>query len=221
MKNARKGFTLVELTIVMVIIGLLIAGILKGQELINSGKVKALAADFRNIPTAYYAYQDKFHAIPGDDAAVVAHLGAAATLATTPASKIGNGILDGAFDSVTATDDSILFWQHVRLAGLLPGSTTVGVAAGDPYLPVNAFGGRVGIASTSPISDANFTGNFYLCSAGIPGKLAKQLDITLDDGATNAGSVRLTAAGTGAVPAASVATADVVDGTLYTVCMSY
>src|ERR1700674_4745393 len=75
MRKQQSGFTLVEIAIVLVIIGLLLGGILKGQELINSAKVKNLANDFRVIPTYIYAYQDKFKALPGDDVAVVAHLG--------------------------------------------------------------------------------------------------------------------------------------------------
>ena len=70
MKNQQKGFTLVEIAIVLVIIGLLMGGVLKGQELINSAKVKNFANDFRSISSFVYAYQDRFRALPGDDAAV-------------------------------------------------------------------------------------------------------------------------------------------------------
>ena len=67
-KSQQSGFTLVEIAIVLVIIGLLLGGILKGQELINSAKVKNFANDFKNAPLAIYGYQDRFRAIPGDDA---------------------------------------------------------------------------------------------------------------------------------------------------------
>src|ERR1700682_6657754 len=79
MKSQQSGFTLVEIAIVLVIIGLLLGGILKGQELINSAKVKNLDNDLRVIPTYIYAYQDKFKALPGDDAQVVPHVGATGT----------------------------------------------------------------------------------------------------------------------------------------------
>ena len=87
MKSQQSGFTLVEIAIVLVIIGLLLGGILKGQELINSAKAKSFAQDFRTIQTALYGYQDRFKAIPGDHASVAtALLGPPpATLATTPA----------------------------------------------------------------------------------------------------------------------------------------
>jgi prepilin-type N-terminal cleavage/methylation domain-containing protein len=53
MNNKQSGFTLIEIAIVLVIIGLLLGGVLKGQELINSAKVKNFATDFRNIPLVY------------------------------------------------------------------------------------------------------------------------------------------------------------------------
>jgi prepilin-type N-terminal cleavage/methylation domain-containing protein len=66
MKSRQAGFTLVEIAIVLVIIGLLLGGVLKGQELINSAKVKNFATDFRNVPLFIYGYQDKYKALPGD-----------------------------------------------------------------------------------------------------------------------------------------------------------
>ena len=74
MKNQQGGFTLVEIAIVLVIIGLLLGGVLKGQELINSAKVKNFANDFRNIPLFIYGYQDKYKALPGDDSAAATHV---------------------------------------------------------------------------------------------------------------------------------------------------
>ena len=61
----NRGFTLIEIAIVLVIIGLLLGGVLKGQELINNAKVKSYATDFRNTPIQLYGYQDKFRARSG------------------------------------------------------------------------------------------------------------------------------------------------------------
>ncbi|MEE8207528.1 MAG: prepilin-type N-terminal cleavage/methylation domain-containing protein, partial [Nitrosomonadaceae bacterium] len=116
LKNRQSGFTLIEIAIVLVIIGLLLGGVLKGQEMINSAKVKNIANDFRQIPVYIYGYQDRFRAIPGDDARVVTNI--SGTLATTPAGVQGNSVINGLWNSATNTDESFLFWQHVRLAGL-------------------------------------------------------------------------------------------------------
>lgn len=208
----QSGFTLIEIAIVLVIIGLLLGGILKGQELINSARVKNLATDFRNIPVFIYGYQDKFKALPGDDSAASTHA-ADATNASTPgaAADRGNGVIDGAWNSITSTDESYLFWQHVRLAGLAPGSTVTGAA---DYPPQNAAGGRIGIQSAKPFTTMN-SGTWFICSAGITGKFAKQLDSQLDDGDTDAGAMQ---AGAIASPAGA-ATAALDDAVQYTVCM--
>src|SRR5260221_8887750 len=69
MNSVRKsqGFTLVEIAIVLVIIGLLLGGILKGQEMITQAKIKNVIADFSGISAAYHGYVDRYKKIPGDD----------------------------------------------------------------------------------------------------------------------------------------------------------
>ncbi len=204
----QSGFTLIEIAIVLVIIGLLLGGILKGQELINSARVKNLATDFRNVPLFIYGYQDKFRALPGDDSAAETRFtgGVAATVGT-----LGNGVIEGAWnDGVNSGTESYLFWQHVRLAGLAPGSTDI---AANDYAPVNALGGRIGIQSAAPFTGIN--GTYFICSTGILGKYAKQLDIQLDDGNTSTGSMMAGATANGS----TAGTTPLVDSTAYTVCM--
>ncbi len=216
MKSQQSGFTLVEIAIVLVIIGLLLGGILKGQELINSAKVKNLANDFRVIPTYIYAYQDKFKALPGDDAAVTTHV-TGATLATTPGT-VGNGVIEGNWNSATQTDESFLFWQHVRLANLAAGPTAV---SDTTYAPTNAVGGRLGITSaTTGQTVGGITGTYLVCSGGVLGKFAKQLDIQMDDGNTATGSMRTVADNT-ATGGTALATTAVDDATNYEVCMGF
>lgn len=213
MNHKQHGFTLVEIAIVLVIIGLLLGGVFKGQELINSAKVKNLAGDFRSIPLLIYGYQDKFKQLPGDDNQVVAHLGATGTAATTPADhKLGNGLIEGDWNSTTMTDESILFWQHVRLAGLNTGSTDF-TNETNAHLPTNAEGGRVGIQMTSPITGLN--GSYFVCSTGLNNKLAQQLDTTIDDGVADQGSVRALN-----VTDKTVAT-KFEDGKTYTLCLGF
>ena len=219
--NKQSGFTLVEIAIVLVIIGLLLGGVLKGQELINSAKVKNFATDFRNTPLLVYGYQDKFKALPGDDSSATAHV-AGATLATTPAASQGNGAINGVWDSTTATDESVLFWQHVRLANLAAGVTDPAAAG---YFPTNADGGRIGIEAGSGANPfiTGLTGSYVICSKGIQGKFAKQLDITSDDGNTAAGAMRAVLATVVGTTRGTTATAttSIDDTTNYTVCMAF
>lgn len=220
MKSQQSGFTLVEIAIVLVIIGLLLGGVLKGQELINSAKVKNLANDFRVVPTYIYAFQDKFKALPGDDAQIVNHV-SGATLATTPAGTQGNGVINGDWNSTTNTDESRLFWQHVRLANLAAGPTVVTDAT---YTPKNAVGGTLGInsATTAQLQISGMSGTYQVCSAGILGKFARQLDVQMDDGNTATGSMRLVADGAAMGTAATAMTGTYPDdATNYTVCMTF
>lgn len=205
-----KGFTLIELAMVLVIIGLLLRGVLSGQELINSAKVKNLVNAYKNIPVYVYAYQDRFRVIPGDDHSANTHVGGA------NASGTQNGVIEGAWNSTSQTDESYLFWQHVRLAGLTVGSTKLGDAA---YIERNSEGGQVGVtsvASLTAVTDGTLTGAYAVCSDGIIGRFATQLDATLDDGVGNSGAMRILVNGE---PSVGVASPE--SGKAYLVCMSF
>ncbi|HEX4332179.1 MAG TPA: prepilin-type N-terminal cleavage/methylation domain-containing protein [Usitatibacter sp.] len=219
MRRQQSGFTLVEIAIVLVIIGLLLGGILKGQELINSAKVKNLANDFRVIPTYIYAYQDKFRSLPGDDTQATTHINCG-TGSSACANGNGNGVIDGNWDA--STGESFQFWQQVRYANLAAGPT----ATDDPtYLPQNAVGGKLGITSaTTTQTVAGITGTYVVCSSGVLGKFAKQLDIQMDDGNTATGSMRTVGDGSGTLvdnAGAAVPTASIDDSKTYQVCMGF
>jgi prepilin-type N-terminal cleavage/methylation domain-containing protein len=232
MKRKQSGFTLIEIAIVLVIIGLLLGGVLKGQELINSAKVKNLANDFRNVPVYIYGYQDKFKALPGDDRQADVHLGTSAScagsgtcpVAAPPAfSTVGDGLIEGMWNSTTVTDESYLFWQHVRLAGFAAGSVITGAP---DYIPKNAVGGSIGVtnslAANSPIINPNggLKGTYVVCSDNIPGRFALQLDATLDDGNPATGSMMVAAVGTTS-GATAVTTATIIPDQTYLVCMGF
>lgn len=232
MNKQQSGFTLVEIAIVLVIIGLLLGGVLKGQELINSAKVKNFATDFRNVPLFIYGYQDKYRALPGDDANAQAHLGATATQIST-ANGSGSGALNGNWwdgAALLGSSETVAFWQHVRLANLAAGPTVI---AADADLPKNAEGGWIGIESGTTVAANQYisgmSGSYIVCSRGILGKFAKQLDVSMDDGNPFTGSVRaipgqpITRANAAScnvvgTPAACVTAVD--DAAPYTVCMS-
>lgn len=207
----QSGFTLIELAIVLVIIGLLLGGVLKGQELINSAKVKNMANDFKNIPIYIYGYQDKYKALPGDDASADAHVSA---------SKKGNGDgkFSGKWNSEDSTVESAIFWEHVRKAGLAPGSQDI---TSSGFYPTNSDGGRIGVTTDLPITD--LPGVYFVCSGGILGKYAKQLDQTMDNGTPNGGSLRATEdtfTSASQAAAANAATA-YSDSKSYTLCMGF
>lgn len=221
-RTKNRGFTLIEIAIVLVIIGLLLGGVLKGQELINNARVKSFANDFRNIPVYVYAYQDRFRAIPGDDQQANTHVNG--VNATTPAGSLNNGQINGAWNSATNTDESCLFWSHIRLANLAPG-TTVAACGAAGYYPVNASGGQIGVQSSNGFNlitlPTAMTGTYIICSANISGQFVLQLDTLLDDGNPATGSMRAIAAPPlTAGTASTTAEVNAAPGSLYTVCLS-
>ena len=216
MRRSQAGVTLIELSIILVIVGLLLGSMLVAHELVNGARVKNLAGDFIAIPTYVYAYQDTYRALPGDDRAAPSRLPGASVAA--PA-LLGNGRIDAAWNSTGATDESRVFWQHLRLAGLAAGPT----ALDDPaFTPRNSLGGAIGFsgATLAQLQIAGMRGDFQLCSAGLPARFVRQVDETLDDGEPATGMVRATLDGA-ALLAPSVPNALLDEQRTYTVCMTY
>src|SRR5882672_9802397 len=105
MKRMQQGFTLVEIAIVLVIIGLLLGGILKGQELITNARVRNVADQQNAVKAAFYAFQDRFRALPGDYAQ------ADTNIPNIVATRVGNG------NSRIEAGESVLAWYHLTNAG--------------------------------------------------------------------------------------------------------
>src|SRR5450759_3389938 len=116
----QAGFTLVEIAIVLVIIGLLLGGILKGQEMIIQAKIKNSIQDFSGVSAAFYGYQDRYRAIPGDDAGAGRWTTPTVAAVSTTA---GDRFLTGTYNAtdvptpVPGSPETILWWDHLRRSG--------------------------------------------------------------------------------------------------------
>lgn len=180
MKTKQAGFTLIEIAIVLVIIGLLLGGVLKGQEMIESAKIKNVRNDLEGIAAAVYTYQDRYRAYPGDDPR--AGRWGAATAGN------GDGDLESNTDAFTngplGANERRSFWQHLRYAGLLTGDAT------DNNAPLHAFGGKLGVVSGNARNPLGLSGSVVVCADMVPLKAAEALDTQLDDGIPASGSVR-------------------------------
>ena len=193
-KATQAGFTLVEIAIVLVIIGLLLGGILKGQEMITQAKIKNVINDFNGLSAAMYSYQDRYRSLPGDDLNATGRWKAADGTTDITSNGDGNGIFNctasqkGYNDPALATQtgqtgkECNIFWQHLRLAGFVPGATT---GTSSTQQPANAVNGIVGIQT----GGMGFSSNI-ICTSNLPDKVAIAVDSQMDDGASTTGQVR-------------------------------
>ena len=213
-RHAQSGFTLVEIAIVLVIIGLLLGGVLKGQELIENGRVKNAANDMNGISAAYNSYLDRYRRLPGDDGPNLAALTArGGSWANITAFGDNNGIVAStAANTFTGGGESTAFFQHLRAAGFITGNPA---DAGANAPPVNAWGGRVGIVNVVNIQGRTVA-RLLVCLGNVPGKAAAALDIQLDDGNPAQGSFRATAGPNNVAPGAAPAAYN--EDQTYTVC---
>jgi type II secretory pathway pseudopilin PulG len=157
----------VEIAIVLVIVGLLIGGILKGQSMIHNAKVKRLVNDFQGLRAAILTYQDRFGMLPGDE-----------NDPNAPTGDTHDADNDGIFDE----DDGYAI-EDMRLAELLSGTGTA--------LPTHVYGGTIRI----DYEDYGRTGNInMLVATNIPADVCQEIDSKNDDGVYNTGDITASAA---------------------------
>lgn len=128
-RTAQSAFSLVELSIVLVILGLLTGGILAGQSLIRAAELRAVPTEYSRWVTATRTFQDKYFALPGDMTNATAFWGTAdaanCALTMTGDARTCNGNGNGTFDrssSGNAGNEWFRFWQHLANAGLIEGN---------------------------------------------------------------------------------------------------
>lgn len=179
-RNKQSGFTLVEIAIVLVIIGLLLGGVLKGREMITNAKIKRVENDFSGVSAAIFAYQDRYGVLPGDDP------GAATRFTGTwqaADNGNGNGNIAGGWNSTNNGDESRKIWKHLRGAGLIAGPVDNSNASYQQ--PSNSFGGLVGV----DLGIYNLSGH-NIVFGEIPGDIAQILEARGDDGVPSTGSIQ-------------------------------
>jgi prepilin-type N-terminal cleavage/methylation domain-containing protein len=183
----QKGFTLIEIAIVLVIIGLLLGGVLKGQELIQSARVRNLASNQDGVKAAYFGFLDRYRALPGDYSTA----NAAANIPGCGSCFGGdaNGQITGA--------EAIHAWEHLSKAGFITGTYVSGSAtptAATTNTPSNPYGSLVQLIFDGTYQDgANATGtNRHNLKTGnnIPSDILAEVDRKVDDGLGNAGQLR-------------------------------
>lgn len=192
--KSDKGFTLVELAIVLVIIGLILAGIIKGQELITNAKIKRAYNVQKEIAAAVYTYFDRYQFYPGDDPQAATRFTPALPV---PTNGNGNALIAAGAASTAANfactatgTEQCDLWAELRLSGILTGSGFTN--------PTHPYGGAVAISYFNmPAIGAGSAAQLthWIQLQNMPYDVCKILDQQYDDGnlATGVG------AGTGAI----------------------
>ena len=195
----QKGFTLVEIAIVLVIVGLLIGGVLKGQEMITNAKLKRIESDNAGMAAAMFSYQDRYLQLPGDDGNATTRFNVYFDVAPTgqgwvagEADGDGDGVIGDGDDwqtviqgtapwtAGTSAEETSKFFGHLRAAGLIPGGSGI-----DASRPTSAYGGLIGIQNGS----LGIAGHVVIFGQ-IEGPIGRILEARLDDGSAATGRIQ-------------------------------
>ena len=174
-KPLQTGFTLIEMAIVLIVVGLLVGGILAGRNMIASADLKAVMTDIDIYATAAASFQNKYNALPGDITTATGMWGAAHgtfnTCKTTVGAGIttcngdGNGLIGNVSTAAADGYESFRAWQHMKNAGFITGPFS-GVLAGgsnpETNVPKTSFGGGLSIyyLTAQSASGSYFDGNY-------------------------------------------------------------
>ncbi|MDX1610182.1 MAG: prepilin-type N-terminal cleavage/methylation domain-containing protein [Halofilum sp. (in: g-proteobacteria)] len=195
-----RGFTLIEASVVLVIVALLLTAILQGQSLIEGARYKSLKRDIGDYREAFEAFRQRYNALPGDFAAAESRLGLAGG-----ADGNGNGVIDGGPACDSSGEEACRSWQHLRGARLIAGDDSISDTTAPPE---HDFQGRFSAFFSGTEGNGEF-GNKLLIE-DLPAEFAIQLDEQLDDGIHDAGLISCESGCSGGWPSALDALVDVV-----------
>ncbi len=177
----QGGFTLIEIAIVLVIIGLLLGGVLKGQELITSARVRNLISQQDGIKAAYFGFLDRYRALPGDYNGAVPNIAGISTAACGGGNGNGNGRIE------TTENEMVLAWEHLSKSGFINGSYTCAAAESATTTPANPFAVRLRLIYDTDYLAAGSDRHNLKTGGQVPSDILAEVDRKVDDGSATAG----------------------------------
>jgi prepilin-type N-terminal cleavage/methylation domain-containing protein len=201
MLRKSSGFTLIEIAIVLVIIGLLLGGVLKGQELITGARVRNLISQQDGIKAAFFGFQDRYRALAGDYAAASVNI---KCVETCPNGN-GNGQVEsvqavpaaGPTPAVAAVTEDLFVWTHLSASGFLNGSYAYMAAdtgPNDTNSPKNPYSVYLQLIYDNAYGDGTGTAKHNLKTGSqIPVEIIAEVDRKIDDGRPNSGAFQYSA----------------------------
>lgn len=188
MRHTQHGFTLIEIAIVLVIIGLLLGGVLKGQELITGARVRNLIQQQEGVKAAYFGFLDRFRALPGDYANATTTISGV----TSGLSGCGNGDGDGQIENGSNLYENILAWEHLSKAGFINGTYTCGSTLTAASAPSNPYGQFLNLVFDNEYYASGTATNRHNLKTGgqIASDILAEIDRKIDDGNAGTGSFR-------------------------------
>jgi prepilin-type N-terminal cleavage/methylation domain-containing protein len=213
--ESQRGFTLVELAIVLVIIGLIISAVLKGQELIVSARLKSTISDIDAIRSATNTFRDKYGALPGDYVSAQARIGTPAGVTWADCDGTvdcdGNGVIDG--DGITS--ETLLFWNHLAAANMISGVSPLGAAIIGDGLPSAPVGGGLTVDNELVVNKTAHWITLGSAEATPTGVLDSEQALIIDEKADDARP------GTGSIRTITDACTDVVSPAVVSATSAY
>ncbi|HET6756837.1 MAG TPA: prepilin-type N-terminal cleavage/methylation domain-containing protein [Burkholderiales bacterium] len=188
MKQKQYGFTLIEIAIVLVIIGLLLGGILKGQELITSARVRNMISQQDGVKAAYFGFQDRYRSLPGDYPTLLA----SQNIPNETVGCAGANCQDGRINDGGGSTESIIAWSHLSKAGFINGNYNgAGATPAATNSPTNPYGSFVQLifdATYDPAASPAAVN--FKTGTGVPASILAEIDRKIDDGAPTTGIFR-------------------------------
>jgi len=181
----NRGFTLIEIAIVLVIIGLLLGGVLKGQELITSARVRNLISTQDGIKAAYFGFLDRYRGLPGDYSQATNNI--PSCVAGTCPNGDGNG-------QIASGQESIASWSHLSKAGFITGSYNYSATESTATTPANPYGSLIQLIFDDVFEGGTGSPRHNLKTGNqIPSDILAEVDRKIDDGSGATGSFRFSA----------------------------